>query len=120
MSNREKGIMPARGAARTATRRRLVTPLAAAALAILASAGVAVASELPCADDFCTPVDATQLDRYRAQGIDGPSSGDKKVGVILWDEYRRLRQPGDTTGVVANGAPIMNASVTGGMATSIH
>jgi hypothetical protein len=85
---------------------------------LLAQAGVAVASEAPCVD-FCTPVDASQLDRYRAQGLDAPPARGTRLGVILWDEYRRLRQPGDTTGIVGNAPAVMNASV-GGTAASIH
>lgn len=45
---------------------------------------------------FLAPIAAAELDRYRAQGLTAPGSGDRTVGVILWDEYRRARQPRDT------------------------
>jgi hypothetical protein len=120
MSQRKKESVRSLGVVRMTTQRCLLSPLAVAALSILVSAGAATAGESPCGNDFCAPVDASQLDGYRAQGIDGPSAGDTKLGVILWDEYRRQRQPGDTTGVVGDGAAIMNASISGGTTTSVH
>jgi hypothetical protein len=86
------------------------------AACLFVSTGAAVASDSSCAE-FCSPVDAGELDHYRAQGLDAPPAGNIKLGVILWDEYRRLRQPGDTNGIVANAPAVVNASVTG---TSIH
>lgn len=88
----------------------LAAPVAAMALCLLAPAGAAVASEATCTD-FCAPIDAAQLDRYRAQGLDAPAPGNTKLGVILWDEYRRLPQPGESGGIVGNAPAVMNASV---------
>ena|ERR1700731_4850446 len=45
---------------------------------------------------FYAPIKAGELERYRAQGLTLPGSGEMTVGVILWDEYRRARPPGDT------------------------
>ena len=101
-------------------RKRIVVLLGAAACWGLVSAqGTAVAGEVSSCVDFCSPVDAHQLDHYRAQGLDAPAAGGTKLGVILWDEYRRMRQPGDTSGVVGNAPAILNASVTG-TTTIVH
>jgi hypothetical protein len=96
----------------TAKQHRFVVLLAAMTACALASAGAALAADSSCTE-FCAPLDAGQLDRYRAQGLDAPQSGETKLGVILWDEYRRVRQPGDSTGIVGNRAAIMNASIGG-------
>jgi hypothetical protein len=108
-----------RGAVASAKRRRFVVLLAAAMIAcVLAWAGAVLAGDSSCTE-FCAPIDPSQLDRYRAQGLDAPQGAETKLGVILWDEYRRVRQPGDQTGIVGNGPAMMNASV-GGTATSVR
>jgi len=63
---------------------------------------------------FYAPIRAAELDRYRAQGVTAPGSGDMTVGVILWDEYRRARQPRDTNG--AGAARVATIS----LAASVH
>jgi hypothetical protein len=83
---------------------RLSLPIAL----IIACCGLAAAAEpeKSACSAFCTPVTAGQLDLYRAQGLAKPA-GDTAVGVILWDEYRRVRTaPGDavpTNGVAVPG-----------------
>jgi hypothetical protein len=83
---------------------RLSLPIAL----IIACSGLAAAAEpeKSACSAFCTPVTAGQLDLYRAQGLAKPT-GDTAVGVILWDEYRRVRTaPGDavpTNGVAVPG-----------------
>jgi hypothetical protein len=106
-----------RGAVGSAKRRRFVVLLAAMTACVLASAGAALAGDSSCTE-FCAPLDAGQFDRYRAQGLDAPQGGETKLGVILWDEYRRVRQPGDSTAIVGNGPVMMNTSVSG-TATSV-
>jgi hypothetical protein len=113
----KKGSAPPLGLARIG-RPWLTVPLAALALCLLAPTGAAVASEAPCTD-FCAPIDAAQLDRYRAQGLDAPAPGNTKLGVILWDEYRRLPQPGESGGIVGNAPAVMNVSV-GAPTTSLR
>ena len=117
MSDRMKPIARSPGAVSSAALRRGGPLLSAMAACLFASAGPA-ASESSCAD-FCSPIEASQLDNYRAQGLDAPAAGNTKLGVILWDEYRRLRQPGDTNGIVGNAPAILNASING-TTTSLH
>jgi hypothetical protein len=108
-----------RGAVGSAKRRWLVVLLAAVMIAcVLASAGAALAGDSSCTE-FYAPIDASPLDRHRADGLDAPQGAETKLGVILWDEYRRVRQPGDSTGIVGNGPAMTNASV-GGAATSLR
>jgi hypothetical protein len=118
MSDRTKPIARSPGAVSSAGLRRWGALLSAMAACLFASAGTAAASESLCAD-FCSPIESSQLDNYRAQGLDAPSAGNTKLGVILWDEYRRLRQPGDTSGIVGNAPAILNASISG-TSTSLH
>lgn len=118
MSDRRNASARSPNAVASTGRRRWGALLSAMAACLFASAGTTVASELPCAD-FCSPIEASQLDNYRAQGLDAPSDGNRKLSVILWDEYRRLRQPGDTNGIVGNAPAILNASVNG-TTTSLH
>ena len=111
-SDREISKARSRGATGSAKRRRFVVLFAAMTVCMLGSAGAALAGDSSCAE-FRTPIDASQLDRYRAQGLDAPQGGETKLGVILWDEYRRVRQPGDSTGIVGNGPAMITASVSG-------
>jgi hypothetical protein len=48
--------------------------------------------------DFCMPVGLQQLDGMRAQGLDNPANGAIRLGVILWDETRRQREPSPNNG----------------------
>jgi hypothetical protein len=107
-----------RGAAGIAKQQRFVVLLAAMTACALASAGAALAGNSSCTE-FCAPTDASQRDRQHVQGLDAPQRAETKLGVILWDEYRRVRQPGDSTGIVGNGPAMMNASVSG-TATSVR
>jgi hypothetical protein len=61
----------------------------------------------------CAPLPSTQLEGYRAQGLNAAPSGDMKLGVILWDEYRRVRVPtdgGDAPGARVSYAPTMTTA----------
>lgn len=61
--------------------------------AALAQAGGPVANATPISLE---PVDAHQLERNRGQGLDSglaASMSERKLGVILWDEYRKLGLP---------------------------
>ena len=49
----------------------------------------------------CAPLAPTQLESYRAQGLRVPPGSETKLGVILWDEYRRVRPPSDAGEAVA-------------------
>lgn len=73
-----------------------------------AQLGIAVTAEpdQPVCSGLCSPVEPMQLDRYRAQGLD-VSAKSMTLSVILWDEYRRTRQPSDT-----GEASAMSAGVT--------
>ena len=76
----------------------------AAGLAALAAGwGVARATEqgpFTCRN-ACARLAPTQLESYRAQGLSVPPGSETKLGVILWDEYRRVRPPSDPGDVVA-------------------
>ena len=49
----------------------------------------------------CAALGPMQLESYRAQGLSAPPGSDIKLGVILWDEYRRVRPPSDASEAVA-------------------
>ena len=88
---------------------------AAGFAAMGAGAGSASAAEVgPFAcRTACTPLSSMQLERYRAQGLNAAPSGDMKLGVILWDEYRRVRVPtdgGDAPGTRVSYAPTMTTA----------
>lgn len=72
--------------------------IAAGMAAVAAGSSAARAAELEpfACRSFCTPLASKQLERYRAQGLSAPPGSDIKLGVILWDEYRRVREPRDT------------------------
>jgi hypothetical protein len=77
--------------------------LAAGLVTLAASYGTARASEpgpFACRN-ACAPLAPTQLESYRAQGLSAPPGSETKLGVILWDEYRRVRPPSDGSEAVA-------------------
>jgi hypothetical protein len=80
--------------------------------AVLAPVSAAVAAEavVSTCSGFCTPIEPAQLDRYRAQGLDAPGA-EMKLGVILWDEYRRTRQPPDTGDAATGGISLAHISI---------
>jgi hypothetical protein len=71
--------------------RRVVYGAIACASLMLAQGGVVAGPDASCTY-FRAALEASQLDRYRDQGLKG-DAGDTKLSVILWDEYRRARKP---------------------------
>src|SRR5260370_36439214 len=102
--------VPSRRRGRTAA-----LSIVATLAAMVAYMGTTGAAELQSSSSvgFYAPIQAAELDRYRAQGVTAPGSGDMTVGVILWDEYRRA-QPRDT--IDATGARVATIS----LAASVH
>jgi hypothetical protein len=100
MSSRRRGCVAALGLVATLT-------------ATVAGVGSTRAAEYQSSSSggFYAPIQAGELERYRAQGLTAPGSGDMTIGVILWDEYRRTRQPRDTSDVSgAHGATVSLAA----------
>jgi hypothetical protein len=98
------------------SRRCAAFSIVATLAAMVAGVSATRAAELQSSSSlgFYSPLKAVELERYRAQGLTLPGSGDMTVGVILWDEYRRARQPRDT--IDATGAH----SATISLAASVH
>src|SRR5689334_22754900 len=96
MNSRRATRAPSNGHACAACRRRFAAFGLSAAFAV-AAAGIcsARAAEFEASEclSFCAPLASTQLENYRAQGLTAPPGSDTKLSVILWDEYRRTRQP---------------------------